>query len=467
MRETSRRRFIGASGTAMSAALVGPLVLNTETAFAMTTVVRRNVAGMDASDPILVSYRKAIRAMKALPRTNPLSWEYQAAIHGTVLTPVQTAWNTCEHGTRFFWSWHRMYLYWFERIVRKMCGDPCWALPYWSWAPGSDLKLPAPFRDTASELFTANRNPAMNDGTGSLNAGAVSIAGSFLQTDYFTTNSVVQGPHGSVHVEVGGGMGTVSTAGLDPIFYVHHSNVDRQWNLWLAQGGGRTNPVTDTAWTTRQYTFFDEAGAAVKMTACQILRAAQQLHYVYEGEPPQVLTHCLRRPPWFWEFVREALIRLPIPPVELKGEPVSFPIDLKEIRSRIVPLLESKADTVLLELDDVEAQTQPGIVWAVYVGLPAGAEPSAASPHYVGVVSLFGAGVRDEKHHGYTPAHFEFPLNVALQSALRAGSEKVDVTFVPLGILVDDKPSRPEPKAPVRIGRASLSLQTGKEVKTP
>jgi hypothetical protein len=50
---------------------------------------------------------------------------------------------------------------------------------------------------------------------------------------------------------------------------------------------------------------------------------------------------------------------------------------------------------------------------------------------------------------------------------LRAGSEKVDVTFVPLGILVDDNPSRPEPKAPVRIGRASLSLQAGKEVKTP
>jgi len=449
----------------VSVTLVGPLLLKADKAFGATTVVRRNVAAMDASDPILVCYRKAITAMQALPSTNPLSWAYQAAIHGTVLTPVQTSWNTCEHGSNFFWSWHRMYLYWFERIVRKMCGDPCWALPYWNWAPGSDLNLPAPFRDPASNLFTANRNAAMNNGTGSLNPAAVNIGPSFALTDYFAANSNIQGPHGSVHVQVGGGMGSVATAGLDPIFYVHHSNVDRQWNLWIAQGGVRTNPVLNTAWTSKQYTFFNEAGAQVKMTACQILRAAQQLKYVYEGEPPQVLTYCLRRPPWFWEFRKELLIRLPIPPLELKAEPVSFSIALREIRNTIAPVVESKTDTLFLELDDVEAQTQPGVVWAVYVGLPAGAEANVKSPHYVGSVSLFGAGVRDEKHHEYKPAHFEFPLNMAMQSVLKANPEKVEVTFVPLGILIDDKPSRPEPRSPVRIGKASLSIQRAKEVR--
>ena len=465
MKKASRRRFLAASGTAVSATLVGPLILKADKAFGATTVVRRNVAGMDASDPILVDYRKAITAMQALPQTNPLSWAYQAAIHGTVLSPAQTSWNTCEHGSNFFWSWHRMYLYWFERIVRKMCGDPCWALPYWNWAPGSDLKLPAPFRDPASSLFTANRNAAMNSGAGSLNPAAVSVGPSFALTDYFATNGNIQGPHGSVHIEVGGGMSGVSTAGLDPIFYVHHSNVDRQWNLWIAQGGGRTNPVLDTAWTSKQHTFFNEAGAQVKMTACEILRAAEQLNYTYEGEPPQVLTYCKRKPPWYWEFRKELLIRLPIPPLELKAELVSFPIDLREIRSKVAPVVASKTDTLFLELDDVEAPTQPGVVWAVYVGLPAGAEANVKSPHYVGSVSLFGSGVRDEKHHEYVPAHFEFPLNRAVQAAVEAGSEKVDVTFVPLGILIDDKPSRPEPKSAVRIGKASLSIQRGKEVR--
>jgi tyrosinase len=359
-----------------------------------------------------------------------------------------------------------MYLYWFERIVRKMCGDPCWALPYWNWAPGSDLHLPAPFRDPASELYTVNRNPAMNNGTGSLNPLAVNVGSSFVLTNFFNTNSTIQGPHGSVHVEVSGWMGSVPTAAQDPIFYVHHSNVDRQWNLWLAQGGGRSDPVFNTTWTNRQYTFFDENGNAVKMTACQILRAAQQLNYVYEGEPPQVLQYCLRRPPWpFWQFEKEILIHLPIPPVELKAEPVSFPIELKEIREKIARLLESKTETLLLELDDVVAENQPGVVWAVYVGLPSDGQVDANSPYFVGSLSLFGSGIRGEKHHEFKPAHFVYPINRAVQASLRANVERVLVTFVALGILIDGKPSRPEVKSPVRIGKASLSIERAKEAK--
>jgi len=464
MGKTTRRKFLAASGTAVSATLLGPLLFKADKAFASPALVRRNVGAMDASDPILLSYRKAITAMQARPTTDPTSWAYQAAIHGTLSSAVHTSWNTCEHGTDFFWSWHRMYLYWFERIVRKACGDPCWALPYWNWAPGSDLHLPAPFRDTASELYTVNRDPAINSGAGSLNAIAVSVGSSFAFTNFYNANSSVQSPHGSVHIEVNGWMHDVPTAAQDPIFYVHHSNVDRLWNLWLAQGGGRSDPVFDAAWTSKQYTFFDENGNTVKMNACQILRAAQQLNYVYEGEPPQVLQYCKRRPPWpFWRFEREILLRLPIPPVELKAEPVSVPIELKEIRGRIAPVVESQTDTLLLELDDVEADKQPGVVWAVYVGLPAGAEADAKSPSFVGTLALFGSGIRSEKRRGYKPAQFVYSLNRAAQASLKANAESMLVTFVPLGILIDGKPSRPEVKSPVRIGKVTLSIERGKE----
>jgi hypothetical protein len=202
------------------------------------------------------------------------------------------------------------------------------------------------------------------------------------------------------------------------------------------------------------------------MNACQILRAAQQLHYVYEGEPPQVLQHCRRRPPWpWWEFTKELVVKLPIPPVELGPEPVSFPIDLLDIRDKIAPLVESKTDTLLLELDDVEAETQPGAAWAVFVGLPPGTETDPKSPHFVGQLALFGSGVRDEKHHGHKPAHFAYPINRALQASLRVNADRVSVTFVPLGIVIDGKPSRPEVKSPVRIGKASLSVDRAKEAR--
>lgn len=462
-KRVSRRRFLAVASTAASAAILSESIFPSGYVCAAVPIVRRDVGRMTASEPILLAYRKAIKAMKLLPSNNPLSWTYQAAIHGTTMSGNLTAWNTCEHGTNFFWSWHRMYLYWFERIIRKFSGEPCWALPYWDWAPGSELALPAPFRDPASELYTPNRNPAMNSGVGSLNPASISIAPAFSVTNYYSANSIIQGPHGSVHVQTGGWMASVPTAAQDPIFYLHHSNVDRQWNLWLAQGGGRSDPVGDASWTGKVYTFFDENGAAVKMSACQILRAALQLNYVYECEPPQVNFYCLRRPPFPWPFVREVLFRLPGPPVELKGEPVSVPIELKDLRERLARFAAASKETLLLELDEVEAEKQPGVAWEVYLGPPGGASLDPEGPYYIGSLALFGTGVRSEAHHKFVPAHFEYPIGSALKAVFSRNEERITLTFVPSGILIDGKPSRVEVQSPVRIGKLTISVDHQKE----
>jgi tyrosinase len=458
----TRRRFLATTGAAASAALLADPFFGGGAAKAAVPLVRRDVGKMDASDPILVAYGNAIQKMQALPNTNPLSWAYQAAIHGTTLPGSLTAWNTCEHSTDFFWSWHRMYLYWFERLIRKMCNEPCWSLPYWDWAPGGELLLPAPFRVTTSPLF-APRNPAINNGAGSLNPLAVSITSAFSNTNFLTANQMIQDPHGNVHWEVGGWMCCVPTAAQDPIFYLHHANVDRQWNLWLAQGGGRSDPLGDATWRNRQFTFFDENGAQVQMNACQILRAAQQLNYVYECEPPQVNEYCKRifPPPWLYEI--EVLLRVPIPPVEIQAEPITFPIELKGFGPRLAALADSKTDSVLLEFNDVEAEKPPEGVWAVFVDRPAGVEVDEKSPSFVGSFSLFGVGIRSETHHEFKPGRFLFPLNRALQTALKTGKEQLSVTVEPIGILINGNPSRPEVKSPVRIGKVNVLVEHQKQ----
>ena len=464
-KQFTRRWFLATAGAVASVAILRPSLFEGGRALA-APFVRRDIGGLSASDPIIVSYRKAIAAMRLLPNSNPRSWAYQAAIHGTTLPgPPLTAWNTCQHGNYFFWSWHRMYLYYFERIIRKMSGDATWTLPYWNWSTASQRHLPPMFRDVSSELYTSHRNSAINNGTGSLPGFDVDYSSAFAQTNFTTasSNAFLQGsPHGAVHVDIGGWMHDVPTAGQDPIFYLHHCNIDRLWNLWLAQGGGRTDPLSDNPWKNTLFTFFNETGAQVQMKGCDVLRAADQLNYTYGGEPAQVNEYCPRiiNPWWIYEIM--ILIRWPIPEIILREEAITIDLDIKQYRQRIGTIAESKDQTLLLGMD-VEAERQPGVVWEVYVGAPRGnLERDVKNPFYVGNVVLFGSGIHSQAHDKFEPAHFSFPLNRAMQAALKANEDKVPVTFAAHGPLIDGKLSTPKVESPVRISNLTLSVETQK-----
>jgi tyrosinase len=57
-------------------------------------------------------------------------------------------------------------------------------------------------------------------------------------------------PHDLVHGDVGGRNGLVSyptTAALDPIFWLHHANIHRLWEVWRNRDSRNKNP-TDTDW---------------------------------------------------------------------------------------------------------------------------------------------------------------------------------------------------------------------------
>src|SRR5258708_233296 len=105
-KQTTRRGFLVNAGAAAALAVTGRMVLHVGSVSAASLFVRRNVGGMNAFDPVIVAYSKAVTAMRGLPVSDPRNWAYQAAIHGTFTTPAQTAWNTCQHGNYFFWSWH-------------------------------------------------------------------------------------------------------------------------------------------------------------------------------------------------------------------------------------------------------------------------------------------------------------------------------------------------------------------------
>jgi Common central domain of tyrosinase/Polyphenol oxidase middle domain len=418
--------------------------------------VRRDVGNLSASSSLIKSYAKAVKAMKALPTSDPRSWAYQAAIHGTNAMQMMTAWNTCEHGTLYFWSWHRMYLHYFERIVRKMSGSPKWALPYWNYELPTERELPPPFRDSASPLYESMRGGGWNSGASSLPAWTVDTSAGMAMLDYSLASGSLEGtPHAAVHVLIGGMMGSVPTAAQDPIFWLHHCNIDRLWNLWLAQGGGRSNPLSNVAWKTNKYTFFDENKNQVQLTGCDVLRAALQLQYRYEGEPAQVNQYCLRFPVWI--FQRELLFHWPSPPFVLTTRR-SVLADISRYRERLQAVARNENASVLVRVRNVVASRQPQTVWQVFLA-PAGVERlQPGGPFFIGTMAMFGAGVRGA--HDFKPATFTFVADRAVQAALRSGADRLALTFVAAGRLVNGKPSKPQIGANVRVGSIDVLVQT-------
>jgi tyrosinase len=228
--------------------------------------MRRNVNTMAASDPILVAYKAAITAMKALPPSDPRNWTRQAQIHN----------NFCPHGNWLFLPWHRVYLFYFERICRKLSGMADFALPYWNWS--QDARIPATFWGNASNpLFNGTRAITASSTLGS-SVSAATVNGILDEPNFllFASGAISatasqranggygrleQTPHNSVHGFVGGDMGSFLSP-LDPIFWMHHNNIERLWVQWQFD---RDHVNTDDqAWLRRQFNeFCDENGNAV------------------------------------------------------------------------------------------------------------------------------------------------------------------------------------------------------------
>ncbi|TVU43152.1 hypothetical protein EJB05_09595, partial [Eragrostis curvula] len=114
-------------------------------------------------------YERALGMMKALPDSDPRSFTQQAAIHQAYCDghyrydPTEKNAPFDVHFSWIFAPWHRMYIYFYERILGDLIDDPNFALPYWNWDAPAGMALPAMFKDKDSPLYDANRRPAHVD----------------------------------------------------------------------------------------------------------------------------------------------------------------------------------------------------------------------------------------------------------------------------------------------------------------
>jgi tyrosinase len=162
-----------------------------------------------------------------------------------------------QHGSERFLPWHRVYLILLEHALQAIHPDV--TIPYWDWTKATEENLPewlASFTPTVPmpspmAPITVTRSPGPQSWLATLASNIPTIEG-IADFASFTTN--LEGVHGGVHVWVGGTMSGVPTAPADPIFWMHHANIDRLWWDWQQAhpgenpnlaGSGATSPVMD------------------------------------------------------------------------------------------------------------------------------------------------------------------------------------------------------------------------------
>ena len=232
---------------------------------------RRLRTGSPEVDADIETYRQAVELMKGLPSSDSRNWINQATIHGT----IAGGFNQCQHGTDHFFSWHRAYLYFFEKICQELTGNPDFGLPYWNW--NQNPSIHSAYQDTSSTLFEPRNT---NDLSSVWAVSDDALDTIFDDTNFFTFSSQIEGtPHNTVHSVVGQTMVTGGSP-LDPIFWNHHCMVDYCWAKWnIEMENDNTN---DTAWGGTEWDHFvDGEGNPATMSAA-LTTVLPLLSYQYE-----------------------------------------------------------------------------------------------------------------------------------------------------------------------------------------
>lgn len=196
------------------------------------------------------------------------SWAYWVNVHV----------NFCPHGAAYFLAWHRGYLYYLEQQLRAVSGNRSLVMPYWDYyttpeMPG-EFTNPSPF----NSLYLSRQNTNVSDAL-----SLAPFAGTVTNMQHGLSNPfevlLEDQPHNPVHNIIGNTMATMQSP-TDPIFWLHHANIDRLWSAWQQAGGGRTTPSADSPYWAGTFTYANR----LTMQRSRTIDTRSQLSYYYQNE---------------------------------------------------------------------------------------------------------------------------------------------------------------------------------------
>lgn len=441
----------------------------------VATAVRMKFQEFSKSKTRMDSLIKAVEVMKKRSTAAPtsvdyrLSWEYWAAMHGfygsqakagllqnainrapankkpffkglrdLTYPPQPTGvaaqvWDKCTHGNLQFLAWHRMYLYYLERVLQDAAKDKTLRLPYWDYTDPVQVQLPAAF---APEKLSDGRPNPLNDPrrrsqTVKLDPQTTKIDDLLKKTTFSSfSGELEQQPHGTVHCTVGPDcpyplMGDVPVAANDPIFWLHHANIDRIFECWLKRGGKLPDSLKS-----QKYSFLDTNGALVTKSVGDFFSASSPIDYVYDH-----VTNCGRNP--IRGILMPSQAEAAAPPVAplAKVESVSIGDASTSIRLTLPEAgadrlqrslaLSDESSTTELALENITVSAPPGVLFNIYLSTT-GPNPRR---QYVATLSFFGMDHGDHGHGGTLPNRI-LDVTDELQALKGTGEQMPDIQVV-------------------------------------
>jgi tyrosinase len=250
-------------------------------------VQRKNESEM--SDPEKTTFKSAISNFNSLFRSPIVGGTYgqMVAIHALECRDADGNVISCHRmhsmdgpvGTQRFLTWHRIYLAYLEGWIRQNINSDFF-IPYWDWVGNPSIpdwlknftpnvfvpldteKIPP---EPSNWLNVQNwaRSPGQQTNGFLPTSDQVNDCLAWQSYSGFTRN--LEWLHNGVHTWVGGPMIDIMISPADPLFWLHHGNVDRIWSMWqtvhpdqnpdLSPADQYMDPwnVTEPEWRTNLY----------------------------------------------------------------------------------------------------------------------------------------------------------------------------------------------------------------------
>jgi hypothetical protein len=212
------------------------------------------------------------------------------------------------------------------------------------------------------EIQSYHTNP-LNIETMLLNPNFCAFGGWPVTSSQSGMGLLESGPHNVIHDWVGSrcgnnrDMGTLRYAALDPLFYLHHANVDRIWSLYqhTPQPGkdspevnqcGFTPPMLK-AWFDKKWEFLDIDGKPVTVTNADTIKNMGNITYQLDDKTRKLLARLQAKP-----APKEYSTVLAAEPIRAGNLPASVAVPAEKAKGKVLDDVRSGETTAtFLEIE--------------------------------------------------------------------------------------------------------------------